>query len=329
MSTELPDSYDVVVVGAGAAGVGVGIALQHAGIGDFVIVDRGEVGASFAAWPAETRFITPSFPTNSIGMLDLNSIAIGISPAFSLAVEHPTGPEFAAHLRSIAKFFQLPVHENVEVTRIAPVGDKFGFETSAGVFLGKHVIWAGGEFGFPNATGFSGGEHCRHTATVASYGELPGKEFIVIGGYESGIDAAYHLARNGKTVRLFDKGCPWKDESSDPSIALSTYSLERMRDERFKKNVKLFPETPIELVAESGRGYEVVTSAGDVFRTPVPPLAATGFSGGAGLVADLFESREDGFPLLNEHDESTVTPGLFLCGPAVRHDNHVFCFIYK
>ena len=47
------------------------------------------------------------------------------------------------------------------------------------------------------------------------------------------------------------------------------------------------------------------------------------------LVADLFEDRADGFPLLNERDESTVVPGLFLCGPAVRHQNHVFCFIYK
>ena len=75
--------YDVIVVGAGAAGVGVGITLQHVGIKNYVIVDRDTVGASFAAWPAETRFITPSFPSNSIGMLDLNSVAIGVSPAYN------------------------------------------------------------------------------------------------------------------------------------------------------------------------------------------------------------------------------------------------------
>ena len=44
---------------------------------------------------------------------------------------------------------------------------------------------------------------------------------------------------------------------------------------------------------------------------------------------ELFEKREDGFPLLNEHDESTIHPGLFLCGPAVRHGDQIFCFIYK
>ena len=47
------------------------------------------------------------------------------------------------------------------------------------------------------------------------------------------------------------------------------------------------------------------------------------------VVSDLFEKREDGFPLLSERDESTVTPGMFLCGPSVRHDDHDFCFIYK
>lgn len=70
--------YDVVVVGGGAAGVGVSVALQHAGIENFVLLDRHTIGASFDSWPTETRFITPSFATNSIGMLDLNSIAIGV-----------------------------------------------------------------------------------------------------------------------------------------------------------------------------------------------------------------------------------------------------------
>ncbi|MEM9828613.1 MAG: NAD(P)-binding domain-containing protein, partial [Planctomycetota bacterium] len=110
---------DVVVVGGGAAGVGVGVALKHAGIDNFVVIDRGTVGSSFAAWPAETRFITPSFPTNSIGMLDLNSIAIGVSPAFSLEVEHPTGAEYSAHLRGVAQFFELPLREQTDVGSIS------------------------------------------------------------------------------------------------------------------------------------------------------------------------------------------------------------------
>lgn len=47
------------------------------------------------------------------------------------------------------------------------------------------------------------------------------------------------------------------------------------------------------------------------------------------MIAELFEQRDDGSLLLSEDDESTVTPGIFLCGPTVRHNDHIFCFIFK
>ncbi|MFG0255984.1 MAG: NAD(P)/FAD-dependent oxidoreductase [Rhodopirellula sp. JB053] len=321
--------FDVVIVGGGAAGVGVSVALKHAGIENFVVLERRKVGDSFASWPAETRFITPSFPTNSIGMLDLNSIAVGVSPAFSLEVEHPTGEEYASHLRGVAQYFELPVREQTDVRRVTKAGDHFRVDTAEGTLQAKHVIWAAGEFHYPRLNGFQGSELCRHTATVGSYEELEGEEFIVIGGYESGVDASYHLAYHDKPVKLFDKGNPWQDESSDPSIALSTYSIERMREEWFEEQVELFPNTPIASVSQIDDGYEVKTLDGRWFRTSTPPLLAGGFEGSHKLVANLFEQRDDGFPVLSEHDESTSTPGLFLCGPAVRHEIHVFCFIYK
>ncbi|MEM7453635.1 MAG: NAD(P)/FAD-dependent oxidoreductase [Planctomycetota bacterium] len=322
-------SYDVVIVGGGAAGIGVSIPLLHAGIENFVVLEKHTVGASFAAWPAETRFITPSFPSNSIGMLDLNSIAIGTSPAYSLRVEHPTGPEYAAHLRGIAHHFQVPVKEKTTVLRVTKVGEDFRVDTADETIRAKHVIWAAGEYQYPRLKGMSGSELCRHTATVPDYESLEGDDFIIIGGYESGVDAAYHLAYYDKKVRLFDRDSPWNDESSDPSVALSTYSQERMREDWFADNVELFPRTPIKSVARVEDKYEVTTEDGSRFQSSVPPLLAGGFEGSHKLVADLFEQREDGFPLLNENDESTIVPGMFLCGPAIRHGNLIFCFIFK
>ena len=140
------EEYDVIIVGAGAAGVGVAIALVHAGVENFLIVDRDTVGSSFAAWPDETKFITPSFPSNSIGMLDLNSIAIGISPAFTMRVEHPTGKQFAAHLQDIANYFELPVEEDTDIKSIEKIDDMFHLGTDEGVLVSKNVIWAAGEY---------------------------------------------------------------------------------------------------------------------------------------------------------------------------------------
>ncbi|MEM9828301.1 MAG: NAD(P)-binding domain-containing protein, partial [Planctomycetota bacterium] len=256
-------------------------------------------------------------------------IAIGVSPAFSLEVEHPTGAEYSAHLRGVAQFFELPLREQTDVGSISKFGSEFHIRTSEQMLRAKHVIWAAGEFQYPQLNGFPGSELCRHTASVGSYAELEGDEFSIIGGYESGVDAAYHLAYYDRKVRLFDKRCPWKDESSDPSIALSTYSLERMREDWFGEHVELFPDTPIASVSKTKGGFEILALDGRHFSSTTQPLLAGGFEGSIGMVADLFEQRDDGLPLLNKDDESTITPGLFLCGPAVRHDHHVFCFIYK
>ncbi|MCH2108815.1 MAG: NAD(P)-binding domain-containing protein [Polyangiaceae bacterium] len=323
------EHYDALVIGAGAAGVGVAVALKDAGVKKFAVLERHFIGSSFAVWPIETRFITPSFPTNSIGMLDLNAVALGTSPAHILGVEHPTGQEYAAHLNAVARHHELPIQEDVSVQSVSRQGGLYHLETSQGRKTAQHLVWAAGEFQFPATDIFPGSRLCTHTSDVASFRELRGEDFVVIGGYESGIDAAFHLAQRGARVRVLDRGCPWANVSSDPSIALSTYSLERMADPLFEKNVQLHPEVTVSEVQQTKEGFLLKSSNGKLWETPQPPLLAAGYLGGLKLVSKLFEHREDGFPLLSEEDESTTSPGLFLCGPAVRHDKHVFCFIYK
>ena len=321
--------YDTIVVGAGAAGIGAAIALMHAGVEKFFVVDRETVGASFDKWPAETRFITPSFPSNSIGMLDLNSIAVGVSPAFSMKVEHPTGQQYAQHLRNISTFFEIPILEHTNVNAIEKSGDLFHLHFDEGSFMAKNVIWAAGEFQYPKTAAFDGVELCRHTATVPSYAALEGDDVLIIGGYESGVDAAYHLADNGKNVHVFDRGDPWGEGSSNPSIALATYTIERTRHACFENRVTLHANTGVKQVTFADGTYELTTEDGAVFRSKTQPLFAGGFEGSHTFVSHLFDSREDGFPELSEQDESTTHSGMYLCGPAIRHGNENFCFMYK
>ena len=202
-------------------------------------------------------------------------------------------------------------------------------QTTDGEYRARFLIWAAGEYQYPRRTGFAGCDLCRHTATIDSYENLEGQDFVVIGGFESGMDAAFHLAHNEKRVRVFDRGRPWESESSDPSVTLSPFTRERMHEDWFYEQVELIGDTPISRVEEQGGRFVLTSLDGEVFVTETRPLWAGGFGGSQQLVASLFESRPDGFPLVNDFDESTMTPGAFLCGPLLRHDNHIFCFIYK
>ena len=66
------------------------------------------------------------------------------------------------------------------------------------------------------------------------------------------------------------------------------------------------------------------------YETEIAPILATGFESILVMVKDLFDwAEKKSHVLLNEHDESRKTPGLFLVGPQVRHEDLVLCFIYK
>ena len=110
--------YDVVIVGAGASGIGIAAMLKDFGVEKMVVLERNEVGATFDKWPNEMRFITPSFTTNFWGHIDLNSVASGTSPAYSLETEHPTGKEYAKYLKLIAEYFELPIKEHTNVEKV-------------------------------------------------------------------------------------------------------------------------------------------------------------------------------------------------------------------
>lgn len=320
--------WPCVIVGAGAAGIGVARALQEIGV-KFVILERHEIGGSFRRWPKEMRFITPSFPSNSFGTLDLNSVAIGTSPAFALECEHPTGSQYADYLMSVVDYFDLPVKVGVDVLSITPrKAGGFELETSSGRMKAQTVIWAAGEFQYPKLDPFPGAQHCVHNSQVKSWKRLSGDEFVVIGGYESGVDAAIHLANAGKRVRVLERNSVWSSDASDPSITLSPFTWDRLM-ETPDGHIELIDEVSIDRVEKQRGGFAVVATDGHTFQTKRKPILATGFEGSVRLVRDLFEWRDDGFPLLNEVDESTIAPGLFLVGSLVRHERLVFCFIYK
>ncbi|EGB03177.1 hypothetical protein AURANDRAFT_34382 [Aureococcus anophagefferens] len=339
-----PEPYDVVVVGAGAAGVGV--ALMLTGVfgldaGRVLLVERGgAVGETFRRWPKEMRFISPSF--NSQGWtqsFDLNSVAYGTSPAFTLHAEHPTGAQYARYLEALAETNELNVRAGTEVTAVTPRDGGFDVAVvpAAGgvpaVIKTRYVVWAAGEFQYPRASAeplFPGSELCRHNSSVRSWKELEGDDFVVVGGYESGMDAASNLSLCGKRCTVVSSTAYWDVSTEDPSSELAPYTAQRVRAACASATPPklLAPLRVFAVDAAAGGGFAVRARWGDALRTPQAPLLCAGFEGGVKL-GKKGGGCADGAPLLNEYDESTTTPGLFLVGPAVIHGDLSFCFVYK
>ncbi|CAN5275843.1 NAD(P)-binding domain-containing protein [soil metagenome] len=323
-----PD-LDVVIVGAGAAGVGCGVVLRHLGIERFAILERHEVGGSFLRWPEEMRFISPSFPSNGFGLLDLNAVALQTSPGYMLDREHPSGAEYAQYLQTVAKHFALPVRTGVDVRTVEPDSDGFVVHTSTGSLRTRFVIWAAGDFQYPKLYPFPGAEHCRHNAMIGSWREIEGNDALVIGGYESGVDAAIGLAALGKRVRVIDSSPRWESVSPDPSHALSPYTLQRLERAHECSQIELIGDARVTSVERRGDGYSVSGDDGRTWIASAPPVLATGFTGSLDLISEHFDWADEGYALLTDEDESIRCPGLFVVGPNVQHGSLILCFVYK
>ena len=309
--------FDVIVVGAGCAGIGPALMLTRTfGLDSsrVMMVEKGKnVGDSFRKWPEEMRFISPSF--NQQGWtysFDLNAIHYDTSPAHMLKSEHPSGEEYAVYLEQIVRQADLQVQLETKVTSITDVGKKtsdqpgpFKVETSYETngetktmsMTTRYIVWAAGEFQFPknkapeegkgrqsNADDpFPGADLCLHNSLVKSWAELPGDNFVVIGGYESGIDATYNLAQAGKNVRILASTPCWGLTTGDPSSELAPYTAARLREvlsPRFSPNPKLM--APLRVIAvdkaENG-GFNVAARWKGVDPEDMRTLNVSGYSG--------------------------------------------------
>ncbi|MFA9432117.1 NAD(P)/FAD-dependent oxidoreductase [Egicoccus sp. AB-alg2] len=322
---------DVVVVGAGPAGLGVAAMLGRVGV-DAVVVDRHEIGASFRRWPEGMRLITPSFTGNQFGLVDLNAITPETSPALSLLEEHPTGAQYAAYLELVADLEELAVRTGVEVNDVAPRPDgSLTVHVEGGADLAaRHVVWAAGEAQYPRLGGFAGASWCTPAIEVRRWDGHPGDDVVVIGGYESGVDAAVHLVARGRRVTVVDPAAPWEVVDADPSRTLSPYTHGRLRTAHETGRLRLVGDAGVVGVTREPHGFEVHLAGDETLRSAGPPLLAVGFEGSLTRVRDRFAFDARGRVELTEQaDESTVVDNLFLAGPALAHREAIFCFVYK
>ncbi len=323
-----PKILDALVVGAGPAGIGTALALAAVKELTFGVLERGRIGQTFLDWPEAQTFLTPSFTGNGFGATDLNAVHPETSPAFSLGTDYLSGTQYAKYLRSVVGHFHVPVMDDAEVSAVARHEDGFEVFSSRGPVVARSLVWAGGEFRHPLAPRMAGSVLTDHSSSPDAWAERTGR-LVVIGGYESGIDLACHHVARGATVTVVDAEHPWDaGTGSDPSFRLAPRSRMRLNQAQATGRLALLPTRAIGVKPQEG-GFAVRLGDGKTLVSESRPIAATGFGPGLGPVEHLFGARPDGWPELDDDDQSTIAPGLFLSGAAVRHGGLKFCFIYK
>ncbi|MBO0639798.1 NAD(P)/FAD-dependent oxidoreductase [Pantoea agglomerans] len=328
---------DVIIVGAGPAGVGMASMLRRIGVEKMLLIDRYEVGASFIRWPQETRFITPSFYSNPFGHIDLNAVTRDSSPARSAGLEHLDGTAYAKYLQEVLQGCSAEALTSTHIIDVSLTqkGSFRLFSSSSQKWETPVLIWATGEYQFPDKNVFEGSEHCLHYSQVNSWSDFKQDDYVIIGGYESAIDAAINLLEQGCRVKLLTRSAPWaKNPIADPSISLSPWTCQRLQQVMDNRYFEIYEDADVISVLKTSSpdgGYRIHTANGRAWCSHQQPILGTGFlcGGGARQLAPFFDWNASGFPLLTPEDASTRFPGLYLVGPQVRHEQHIYCFIYK
>lgn len=325
---------DVVIVGAGPAGIGMALALEKLPGIKYAVFESHQPGESFRRWPQQTRLITPSFHSNPFGLADLNAVSEYSSPAIFSGAEHLSGGQYAAYLAFIARQHGLPIVTGCAVQEVAPAKEGgFVLTTGQGRLQTRFLVWATGEYQYPELKPFPGAQWCCHYAQVPTWQGFEAPAYTVIGGYESGVDAAVNLVGLGRSIRLLTRKSTWDPLGPyDPSLSLSPYSRGRLYAAVDTGRLDIvFGADIVQVEARKGGGYRIHAADGRYWDETQPPILGTGFrkGGGAQQIAGLWQWTTEGHVTLSEHDESTVAPGLFLVGPQVRHHDRIYCFIYK
>ena len=318
----------ITILGAGVAGIGMAATLKRFGITDFQVIDKGQVGQSFRQWSPYTHFISPSFNTAGFGFPDLNAVTPDTSPGMFLQSEHPSGPAFAAYLQAIADELQLPVICGEEIYHISYQDGYYHLTGKKDSYQSPYLILALGDYAFPYDGGIENAYLGIHYSQLGDYQHLTeAQTYSIIGGNEAAFDTAIALARRGYRSTIYTDRSAIDSQSYDPSQGLSLYTKHRYQ--QFAAAIEIKRGVRIQAIQKKGPLFTLISQDGSHFDSPTAPILATGFAAvKSPLIQDLFEL--DGTrPVLNEWDESTLLPDLFMVGPQVQHQNVILCYIYK
>jgi len=270
---------DVIVIGGGPAGVAAAIYSARKGLSVTLIADRlgGQV-------------------KDTMGIENL------------ISVPKTTGPELAGALQHHMNEYDITVKEHLRVTEVVPGNVKTLILSTGEQIRTRTLIVATGarwrELGVPGEKENigSGVAYCPHCDGPF----FKGKEVAVIGGGNSGIEAALDLAGIVKSVTVYE----FLPELKADQVLVD--QAQRRENITIKKNV-----ATKQILAQGGKVNAVEyedRATGEIHQDELAGVfIQIGLVPNSQVVADLVETKPWGEIVINEKCE-TSEPGIYACG---------------
>ncbi len=210
----------VAVVGSGFAGLGMAIQLRRQGIGDFVVLERGDdVGGT---WRDNT------YPGAACDVQS-NLYSFSFAPNPDWPRTYSEQPEILAYLRGIADRYDVRDHHvfGAEVTSATwdDAARRWDVETTAGRFRARVLVSAAGALADPSYPDIPGIETfagtVMHSARWDHGHDLTGDRVAVVGTGASAVQVVPAIQPAAASVAVYQRTPPWVVPRGDrPTTAL-------------------------------------------------------------------------------------------------------------
>ena len=191
----VPEKFDVIVIGAGQAGLSTGYFLLKTGL-SFLILDAGNrVGDSWRnRWDSLHLFTPAKFD-------GLPGLPFPSPPNY-----FPTKDEMANYLEQYSRHFNLPVKTGTKVTGLSKEGEYFCVKTDNQDYSAENVVVAMSSFQNPKIPKFARELNSDiiqfHSLDYRKPSQYQKGDVLVVGAGNSGAEVALEAVRNGHRVWL-------------------------------------------------------------------------------------------------------------------------------
>ncbi len=289
--------YDLVIVGAGPAGLEAALQAQNAGL-SYILFDQETAGSLIENTMANKKFLH---------VYGRNTATLkGVLPF----PDRLKGGELVTLWKEAAKSLSFKPHAKIHTVKKS--GDTFTVEADAETYAAKHVLLTSGTFEKHRTLDVPGEiNNPKVLYTLDYYEEYAGKNVVVVGGGNSALETAIHLADHNAVTLVIRKPAFAESAAQNNLDAVTKLTEEKRLMTHFESTVEKISEMDVSLQTPSGG----VAIPYDLL------FIHAGFVQPSEFLVSLGIEVRDGKAVFNDSSFETRVPGLFIAGALTGADS--------